>query len=626
MNLQFTTHPAASCDGNPNDEHLFTFTRGSRQADVILVGEAWGSEEAAAKQPFVGSSGKELDRILGDAGLADARILFTNVIHDRPPGNEFTHFLHPSKEKAVKTWNGAKVKNELLAGISDLHALIRRVRPRLIIAAGNWPLFALTEHAELKTERGYKLPTGIAKWRGSQTWSRPVQTNSPGTPNGSGQLGANVRIPVLPIIHPAAILREWGWRTITVHDLRTRAGRLLSNERPNWNEEPTYKRTHKPTWEDVQKFFQGVLKRLTAEPVWLSVDLETFKRRWISVVGLATLEQDLVIPLFLRGPDDKLQNYWQLWQEQAIFRDLKVLLEHPNARIIGQNFIYDTEFLWRYYNIRALVSFDTMVAHHLLFPGTPKRLDYLASLYNNHYIYWKDEREDWDQLPEDAERYWLYNGKDIRATFESAMVLRNAIEKSGLIDLYKERMEQWLLSREMSLKGSNFNLSLQKEMKLELLEEAGQLQSWLLAAVPEPLQFASSGKPWFDSPTATAGILYGTLKLQPVLHKKTKRPTTDDAALQELSERSECQWLEPLFSRLRHLRSIGVFTRNFLSARVGPDGRMRGTFNIAHPETFRWSSNSNGFGEGMNLQNIPKGDKTYELTTEDDETTPSEAL
>lgn len=585
-----------------DDDELFRFTKGPRDAEVILVGEAWGSEEASARLPFVGSSGKELDRILHEAGLDSTRVLFTNCIHARPQGNDFTHYLHETKDRTkAANFHGAKLKDELRYGIDLLYRLISRVRPRLIIAAGNWPLFVLTEHSELKTTKGFKLPTGIAKWRGSQTRSRHIHGN---------------QYPVLPIIHPAAILREWGWRQITVHDLRVRAARFLNGTK-SWEEKPNHKRTHIPKWDDVLLWFGSTYKQLDSGPVWISVDLETFKRRWISVIGLATEAQDLVIPLFFRGRDDRLQNYWQLYQEQAIFRDLKTILEHPNAKITGQNFIYDTEWLWRYYNIKAIASFDTMVAHHLLFPGTPKRLEYLASLYNEHYVYWKDEREDWDQLPEDAERYWLYNAKDIRATYEATFVLQHAIRQTGIEALFEERMQQWRISREMSLRGMCFNSTLQKEMKLALFTEANELQTWLLAAVPEGLQFTSTGKPWYDSPAATARILYSVLKVQPVLHKKTKRPTTDDAALAELSERPSLQWLEPLLSNLRHLRSLGVFTRNFLSAKVSPDGRMRSTFNIAHPETFRWSSNSNGFGEGLNGQNIPKGVEA-ELEEEDE--------
>lgn len=578
----------------PSDAELFAFTRGPRQADVILVGEAWGAEEAAAQVPFVGSSGKELTRMLADAGLTDARLLYTNVIADRPPGNDFTTYVLPSEKKKVEpNFYGARLQPQLLAGLHRLDALIHRVRPKLLIACGNWPLFALTPHAELKTTKGFKLPTGIAKWRGSQTFSRDIHGTS---------------YPVLPLIHPAAILREWGWRAPTVQDLR-RGARFLRGEL-SWAP-PTQWRVHRPKWDDVRTFLTRIQASLAAGPVEISVDLETFKRRWISVVGLADKHQDLVVPLLYKAKDGSYQSYWPLGQEQEFFLKLKEILEHPNVRIIGQNFIYDTEWLWRYYSIKALVSFDTMVAHHLLFPGTPKRLDYLASLYCNSYCYWKDEAQDWDDLPDDADRMWLYNAKDIRSTFEIAQVLKQTLIQQKMEHLYAERMEQWLLSREMSLRGSNFNLSLQREMRSILVSEAMEIETQLLSMVPEYAQFASSGKPWFASPTATARLFYDILKLEPVKHKKTKRPTTDDAALQELSDRPGLQWLGPLFEALRHLRSINVFNKNFLAARMRADGRMCSTFNIAHPETFRWSSNRNGFGEGLNGQNIPKGDKGW---------------
>jgi DNA polymerase I-like protein with 3'-5' exonuclease and polymerase domains len=176
-----------------------------------------------------------------------------------------------------------------------------------------------------------------------------------------------------------------------------------------------------------------------------------------------------------------------------------------------------------------------------------------------------------------------------------------------LEELYTFQLEQWKISRDLTLRGVNFNTTLQKEMRLQLLEEASSHAQWLLNVVPAFSQFTSTGKPWYDSPKGTATLFYTTLGLSPVLHKKTKQPTTDDAALQELGDREP--WLSPLIERLRHLRSLGVFTSNFLDAKVSADGRMHPSFNIAHPETFRWSSNKNAFGEGLNGQNIPKGDK-----------------
>lgn len=569
----------------------FAFTLGPRDADILLVGEAWGFEEERAQRPFIGSAGKELDRMLSDAGLSRGSILTASVVDAKPYGNDFNSFLNPIKDRGAP-YRGIHPKAELLSGFTKLERLVDAVKPKLIIAAGNWPLFALSNHAEVQTTRGYKLPTGAAKWRGSQLYSNPI--------------GGRV-YPLLPIIHPSSILREQGYRAPTVHDLKARALRYV-NGTAKW-EAPAHNHIIKPKLWQVQDFFRRTLGDLERGPVRLSVDLETYRRRWISVVGIADAHESYALPLFYvdrNKGEERTINYWSTSEEIALFESLKAILEHPNVRILGQNFIYDTQWFHRLYNINASVTFDTMVAHHLAYPGTPKALDYLASLYCDHYVYWKDESGDWDNFPEDAERYWLYNAKDIRATYEIAGVLEGVLTHDGLNELYQDRMNQWEMARSMMLRGINFDTTLQKTMKLELHEQANHLQHWLLSVVPPAWQYTSTGKPWFDSPKGTATILYQVLGLPEQLHKKTKQVTADSEALNTLKGLPEAKWLAPLLERLSHLRSLGVFISHFLEARTSLDGRMRCTFNIAHPDTFRWSSNSNGFGEGTNLQNIPK--------------------
>ena len=534
----------------------------------------------------------ELEKILSESGLSEHPIIHTSVFKSPTPSGfipDFTGFLIPNKEARSANGN-ISLKPEYESHLESLRGLLERIRPELVIAAGNWPLWALSDKATISTKAGYRLPSGIASWRGSQIRTRD-------------SLGS---APLLPIIHPGSILREWGLRATTVHDLRSRGGRYLSDAL-DWNP-PTNTRTiHRPSKEDLETFFTSIKLRLDSDlhkELWLSVDLETYKRRFISVVGLADAETELCIPFFFKDGDETI-NYWSLEDEQWIWTELKYILEHPGIRIIGQNFIYDTEWFHRYYNIRALISFDTMVAHHLLFPGTPKSLDVLASLYCNHYIYWKDESGDWDNFPEDADRYWRYNCKDTRATFEIAQVLRTLITKSGMEELYNFQIDQWHLSREMTLKGMHFNIDLQKEMRSQLLAEAENLSNWLLYSVPEFCRYTSTGKPWYDSPKGVMDLLYSRLGLDPILHKKTKKPSSDANAIEELRRKPGMKWMNPIFDRLEALRSIDVFTSNFLDARVSPSGRMPCCFNIAHPETFRWSSNKNGFGEGLNGQNIP---------------------
>jgi DNA polymerase-1 len=67
--------------------------------------------------------------------------------------------------------------------------------------------------------------------------------------------------------------------------------------------------------------------------------------------------------------------------------------------------------------------------------------------------------------------------------------------------------------------------------------------------------------------------------------------------------------LKPLCQTIVELRSISVFLNTFVNAELDSDNRMRSSFSVAGPTTFRFSSSENAFGSGMNLQIIPKGAK-----------------
>jgi uracil-DNA glycosylase family 4 len=63
------------------------FADGNPQARIMFVGEAPGREEDLEGLPFVGRSGKLLDRMLGAIGLDRTNAYIANVIPWRPPGN-----------------------------------------------------------------------------------------------------------------------------------------------------------------------------------------------------------------------------------------------------------------------------------------------------------------------------------------------------------------------------------------------------------------------------------------------------------------------------------------------------------------------------------------------------------
>lgn len=60
---------------------------GNPEARVILIGEAPGAEEDRQGLPFVGASGRLLDRMLGSIGLDRTQVYISNTVFWRPPGN-----------------------------------------------------------------------------------------------------------------------------------------------------------------------------------------------------------------------------------------------------------------------------------------------------------------------------------------------------------------------------------------------------------------------------------------------------------------------------------------------------------------------------------------------------------
>jgi uracil-DNA glycosylase family 4 len=63
------------------------FADGNPEARVMLVGEAPGRDEDIEGLPFVGRSGKLLDRMLAAIGLDRTKVYIANIVPWRPPGN-----------------------------------------------------------------------------------------------------------------------------------------------------------------------------------------------------------------------------------------------------------------------------------------------------------------------------------------------------------------------------------------------------------------------------------------------------------------------------------------------------------------------------------------------------------
>ena len=324
---------------------------------IALVGEAPGEQEVLEGKPFVGTSGQELTRILTEGGISREDCFITNVFTTRPPGNDITNFCGKKAEVGGKSYShpalsiGNYIKPEHLPALDRLTSELAACAPNIVLALGNTAAWALTGK------------TGINKIRGAITESDLV----PG-------------LKVLPTFHPAAILRAWDMRPITVID----CGKALRE-----SEFPEIRRLHRQV--DVVETLSD-LQNINFNPnkvECLSVDIET-KPGIITCIGFApSPEYCIVIPFY----DNRRENgaYWQRPSDEiTAWKVVQRLLNSPIPKVF-QNGMYDVQWLWEYGLPVNNFIHDTMICHHALQPELPKSLGFLASVYCNE-ANWKAMR------------------------------------------------------------------------------------------------------------------------------------------------------------------------------------------------------------------------------------------
>ena len=586
----------------PPSPDLWYGTSGPRDARIAVVAESWGSQEAQQKLPLVGPSGHLFDQMLHEAGLLRSQIFITNCFAAQPPGNEVWRFFHP-RQSGVPKWKGLQPTEWAKGELARMHQQLESISPSLVIAVGNYALWALTgedlvSFSSESTGDGATVlaPTGIMSWRGSMLLSS----------NGTR---------ILPIIHPAAILRAWYLRTVTIHDLSNRVPLGLSGD---WRPTPPPVIESKPSFERAAAILGCWLDTCSSgHLLHLSHDIET-SRGTITCMAFADGPYGpgstaLVIPLVRPSVGRTFDHYWTFEEELSLVQTIRLLLTHPNCRIIGQNYNYDTQWIERDWGCRPNLDFDTMLAHHLLWPGTPKGLDYLASLYNKYYWYWKDDNKEWEVKADGWEAHLRYNAEDALRTFECATELRAQITAQGFDELWAGEKAKNLMALEMMRRGIRIDRARRAEMGFHLNYEKERINQWLASIIPQSWILTSdyapqhSNKPWWDSGKQQKDLFYRILGFPAKRSRKTGNETLDAEALERL--RKDVPWAARLWDALELQRSIGVFHSTFIGAELEPDGRMKCSFNTAGTETFRWSSSANAFWRGTNLQNIPKGEE-----------------
>ena len=159
------------------------FGVGDPDADILFVGEGPGAQEDLEGEPFVGRSGRFLDRLVAEEmGLTRDRCYIANVVKCRPPGNRDPH------------------PDEIASCRPYLEAQIDLIDPAVVVTLGNFATRLLLGTTE-----------GITRLRGrSYPYRRGV---------------------VIPTFHPAAVLRGAGDAQAQMRADLVRAKRHLAGVR-----------------------------------------------------------------------------------------------------------------------------------------------------------------------------------------------------------------------------------------------------------------------------------------------------------------------------------------------------------------------------------------------------------
>ena len=171
------------------------------------------------------------------------------------------------------------------------------------------------------------------------------------------------------------MLRQWAWRPIVLADL------IKCSREAQFPEiiRPERQVLTNPTLDEIAEWFSRPAEMY-------SCDIETGARQ-IKCIGFARSKSDsIVIPFVdLQKPGG---NYWATIEDEIkAWKLVRDALEGPIPKL-GQNFMYDLQYLYRAGIRPRNCLHDTMLLHHSLFPEMQKGLGFMGSIYTNEAA-WK---------------------------------------------------------------------------------------------------------------------------------------------------------------------------------------------------------------------------------------------
>ena len=523
---------------------------GNYNADLAIVSEYPGETEAQMKMPFVGPAGRLLFSVLGKYDITRNVPWTTNVYRRRVLTNAEKAAL-PRHETSM--WEG------LL-----LWELLQLPNLKHILVLGNTPLHALTGES------------GIEKWRGSvMKW----RLRAHGC--------ADKEVTLIFANNPAAVLREPQKELIFHADMH----RLHIVRTGKWQEHKIEARINPSPTEALEW-----IERMHDERLPVSLDIETMSNE-TACIGL-TNNPHVGMCINFRGISN---NRWSTRDEREVRKRIQRLVGDVHTRIVAQNGGFDTYWLWYKDRIQVhKVWFDTLLAHHTLYPSLPHDLGFLTAQYTTHPFY-KDDKDLWHE-GHDIDAFWNYNVKDICITL--------AVQRRIHGELQEQHLEQFFFNHVMRLQphlvrmtvgGVLNDLTLKERIIEEVGADVAAKEKHFKRLVAEALNDPHADiNP--NSNKQLGDLLFRHLKLV----GRGGSTDADNRARMMLHPRTP-QRAKDILLALDAFKEDHKFFSTYAKSEIGADGRFRCEYRQFGTQKApgRLSSSALLSGEGGNLQNQP---------------------
>lgn len=358
-------------------------TRGNVRGPICLVGEAPGADEDQTGVPFVGAAGRELDRLLREAGVDPADCWWTNPYKVRPPENKLDRI--------------SELGIPIQLYIDQFFEELNVYKPTYIASLGATPSGTLLPSLIPRRKNSH---FEISKWRGSL-----LQSPLLSWPHY-----------IVPCFHPAFLFRDWSERPLLLLCLARLQEEVAYFKRTGALQPlPQRSLIHSPSAYDAIDYLKSLMALAPEQAIASDIEnIGVYKGKYKTpqrgrlpyVIGFSA-DPAVGISIGLSEYDkDKRAEIWAL--VDTVLRTKKLIFQNGDT--------HDIPWLqYLKFSVHVELYHDTLVRHHVLWPELSHKLEFQTFQYTRE-PYYKSEGD--FSSPRDRQGLKRYNCKDCCVTKE----------------------------------------------------------------------------------------------------------------------------------------------------------------------------------------------------------------